>query len=327
MKIVCILLFCVCCPSFSQVSRIAFGSCNKHDLPQPLWPKILESKPDLWLWTGDIIYGDTDDMTELRSFYDLQKAQPGYQSLLSEVPVIGIWDDHDYGWRDAGKEYAFRKPSQQILLDFLDEPLDTARRKQEGIYTSHTYGKGKKSVKLILLDGRYHREMPDDNADPLGAVQWDWLAKELSNSQAAINFIVSGIQVLPTQHIYEKWENFPQARQRLFRLIAKSKAPGVIFLSGDRHIAELSKLDKTPSGYPFYEITSSGMTHSFAELEKEPNDLRLGNFYNKLHYGLVVIDWESKPVTVDLQIRGLDNKIVRSQKVGLDTLQTGPVGH
>jgi alkaline phosphatase D len=37
------------------LSRIAFGSCNKADKPQPLWQAILQSAPQLWIWTGDII--------------------------------------------------------------------------------------------------------------------------------------------------------------------------------------------------------------------------------------------------------------------------------
>ncbi len=34
------------------LERLAFGSCNKHDRPQPLWEPILKFKPDLWIWLG-----------------------------------------------------------------------------------------------------------------------------------------------------------------------------------------------------------------------------------------------------------------------------------
>ena len=37
---------------------IAFGSCNRDELPQPLWPVIAEENPDLWIWAGDNIYAD-----------------------------------------------------------------------------------------------------------------------------------------------------------------------------------------------------------------------------------------------------------------------------
>ena len=37
----------------STLSRIAFGSCNSEQKPQPLWPVIAQDKPSLWIWTGD----------------------------------------------------------------------------------------------------------------------------------------------------------------------------------------------------------------------------------------------------------------------------------
>ena len=37
---------------------IAFSSCNRDEVPQPLWPVIAEENPDLWIWAGDNIYAD-----------------------------------------------------------------------------------------------------------------------------------------------------------------------------------------------------------------------------------------------------------------------------
>lgn len=38
------------------LTRIAFGSCSKQYLEQRLWKKIVQSEPQLWLWTGDAVY-------------------------------------------------------------------------------------------------------------------------------------------------------------------------------------------------------------------------------------------------------------------------------
>ena len=46
-------------PAGSVVTRIAFGSCNKPELPQPLWPAITAFKPDVFVWLGDVVYADT----------------------------------------------------------------------------------------------------------------------------------------------------------------------------------------------------------------------------------------------------------------------------
>ena len=117
------------------------------------------------------------------------------------------------------------------------------RRNQEGLYTSYTFGPVGKQVKILLLDNRYHAGLPGPEADLLGEKQWQWLVGELSNSRAQIHLLVSGIQVLHEEHRSEKWANFPKDRSRLFDLIKHLKTPGVILISGDRHIHEIAKKD------------------------------------------------------------------------------------
>ncbi|HAX79500.1 MAG TPA: alkaline phosphatase [Cyanobacteria bacterium UBA11372] len=290
------------------ISRIAFGSCNKQEKPQPLWSTIISNKPDLWIWLGDNIYADTKNMKDMQRKYQLQKSNKDYQTLLQSTYAIGIWDDHDYGENNRGKEYSKKAESQQLFLDFLDEPENSPRRRQEGVYTAYNYGSGLNQVKVILLDVRYHKDAPGTDSDILGDKQWQWLENQLKTSKAAINLIASGIQIIPDQHKYEKWASFPQARKRLFDLIQNTKVPGVILLSGDRHFAEISKI-KLGNGYPLYEVTSSGLTHSWDNLDQEHNQYRQGNFFKSLNFGTIEIDWNSKPVKLKLQVRDRHNQI------------------
>ena len=73
----------------STLSRIAFGSCNCEQKPQPLWPFIAQDKPSLWIWTGDNIYADTKDPQIFRTKYDLQMAQPGYAAPADPRHTLG----------------------------------------------------------------------------------------------------------------------------------------------------------------------------------------------------------------------------------------------
>jgi alkaline phosphatase D len=107
---------------------IAFGSCNREDRPQPLWSVIARQKPDVFVWLGDDVYGDTDDMSVMRAKYEKQLANPLYRAFRTEVPIIGTWDDHDYGLNDGGREFRARAASQQAHLDFLGEPAHSPRR-------------------------------------------------------------------------------------------------------------------------------------------------------------------------------------------------------
>ena len=57
-----------------ELSTIAFGSCNHQHEAQPMWQHILENQPELWIWLGDNIYGDTEDMEVMAKKYQQQVA-------------------------------------------------------------------------------------------------------------------------------------------------------------------------------------------------------------------------------------------------------------
>ena len=313
------------------ITRISFGSCNDQTAPQPLWDPIRASKPDLWVWMGDNIYADTANMTALDSMYARQRRHPGYRALRTSTRVIGTWDDHDYGANDAGRTYPKRDSSQMHFLDFLDVPKNHPRRAREGVYSAHVYGPPGRRVKVILLDTRYHRApltrdplteqvyFPNEKGDILGDAQWEWLEKELRTSSAQIHLIGTSIQAVSSRHAWEKWANFPRARERLFRVLDQSNAPGVVLLSGDRHHAELSRHDEAID-YPLYELTASGLTHH-ASPGNEPNRHRVGPLVAALNYGLVTINWDAEPVTLQLQVQGTENETLLDHSIRLSELQ------
>jgi alkaline phosphatase D len=149
----------------------------------------------------------------------------------------------------------------------------------------------------------------------LGDAQWKWLENELKTSTARVNFIVSGIQFLPTEHVYEKWANFPQDREKLLNLIAKSGVQNPILMSGDRHIAEIMKLvdSRFPKG--LYEVTASGLTHTWSGIAEEKNSLRVSELVAKLNYGLASFDWAKDELLIE--IKGENGHIHAQQIISL----------
>jgi alkaline phosphatase D len=311
------------------LTRIAFGSCNRQNLDQPLWDDILAFDPQLWVWMGDNIYADTKDPAQFRAKYNQQLGVEAYRKLATSADVIGIWDDHDYGFNDSGSEYPLKKESKAEMYRFLGVPEEDPRRDYEGAYASYTYGSEGRQVKIILLDARYFRSplkadkqtdqryLPNATGTILGEAQWKWLEGELTNSEAEVHLIASGIQMIPTQHWFEKWANFPKERERLFELIQKTKPARPILLSGDRHIAEISRYQPQGVEQSIYEITSSGMTHVYEGIEEqgEPNQYRVAGPIGRLNYGQLIIDWDSDPIRVTARICGDSNKVYLEQVV------------
>lgn len=326
-------------PPGEPLRKLAFGSCANQNKPQPIWNAIAALRPDAFVFLGDNIYADTEDMETMKAKYEKLSAQPGLKRLRGQCKIFGTWDDHDYGLNDAGIEYSKKKESQQLFLDFFGVPADSPRRQQEGIYAAELFGPPGKRVQLILLDTRYFRsplkkrdgsnnwpaaEGPYvPNADPaatlLGDAQWKWLEEQLK-VPAELRIIASSIQVVPEDHGWEKWMNLPRERERLFKLLKETKAGGVIFLSGDRHLAEISMMD-AGLGFPLYDVTSSGMTEAAKRWRPlEPNRHRLGTMNFGDNFGLIAIDWEKPDPVVSLQIRDVEGDVRLSQKVPLSTL-------
>ena len=293
---------------------IAFGSCNKQYLKNELWDDIVDQKPDVWVWGGDIVYADTENMDTLRADYDVLLNDEGYKKVLTSTKVIGTWDDHDYGVGDGGEHFIAKKESEQMFLDFFKVPKNDKRRQQEGVYSSETMKTEKGSVKIILLDTRYFRTDLTISADStkryqpnkygegtlLGETQWQWLEHELKTSTADFNVIMSSIQVLSNEHGFEEWGNFPHEVDRLKQVIVDSKAKGVILLSGDRHFSEFSKETLPGLPYPLIDFTSSGLTHIYAGFHGEPNPYRVGVVIPKKSFGVLQFDFETRKVTMKM---------------------------
>ncbi len=335
----------------APLSRISFGSCAKQDQPQPIWEAIVAGQPELFVFLGDNIYGDSPDMDMLRAKYAMLNEQPGFKKLRQVCPVVATWDDHDYGKDDSGAEFTMRRESQQVFLDFLGIEKNDPRRTQEGVYWSKVYGPAGKRVQVILLDARYFRgplkkgydarepgegyrgkyaPNTDDVATVLGSAQWAWLAEQLK-IPAKVRVIGSSYQVLSNQHGSEMWGNFPKERERLFRLLRDSHAAGIVMISGDRHLAELATLSKSDPlgiGYPLHEVTSSSLnapsgnfTKAGVRFANEINPYRTGLTFFDVNYGNILIDWTAEDPVIRLQVCDEKGTVVLQQRNPLSDLQ------
>ncbi len=315
----------------SVITRLAFGSCAHQEKPQPIWESISKFYPNLFLLLGDNLYADTRDMGVMRAKYARFAANSAFQAFKKEVRILATWDDHDYGENDAGREYPHKEQSKQIFLDFFGEPANSPRRRREGVYEAYHFGPKGKRLQIILLDLRTFRtelkrrpmtrEMElahqgpyiannDPSASMLGAAQWTWLEGVLSQP-AEVRLIGSSIPFLSEGSGWETWDNMPKERQRMLDLLARKKIRNVVFVSGDTHWGEFSRLALSGRS-ELYEITSSGLTEVWGGVA--PNQRRLGVPYLGENFGSVQIEWLPHP-KIRLSLHKLDGAVASFREV------------
>jgi alkaline phosphatase D len=244
--------------------------------------------------------------------------QPGYQRLRIRAAVLATWDDHDYGINDGGAKYPMKAESQRAFMDFFAVPDSAPMRSRPGIYDAHIFGPEGQRVQVILLDTRYFRgpltrrpkgvkyDFPGHyvpstdttSSSMLGEAQWTWLEAQL-RQPAEVRLLVSSIQVIAEEHGWEKWANLPHELRDIH-------AEGVILLSGDRHLAEISRLDgDSPEGigYPLYDVTSSGLNRGGGGSDDEPNRYRIGTGnFRRNNFGKITIDWTVDDPLISLEV-------------------------
>lgn len=331
------------------VTKIAFGSCVDQDKPVPIFDTMAATKPDLLLLLGDNMYADLDKKLKvtpdvIREKYQQMAKVPGYIKLkAASGKILATWDDHDYGKNDAGAEWEHKDGAQKEFHDFFGTPADDPWRKQKGVYSAHIFGPAGKRVQVIMLDTRYFRSplkkgvfdpktritpyLPntDVGVTMLGDDQWKWLEEQLKKP-AEVRLLVSSIQVIPDEHPFEKWMNFPKEREKLYALLNSTGANGVLILSGDRHLAEIS-VDTKVLGYPLYDITSSGFNQASKNWRApEKNSYRVAGMPYGDNFGFMTIDWNGDDPRIAVQIRDEDGDATCGFKVRLSTLKgSGPV--
>eukprot|EP01061_Rhynchopus_euleeides_P017735 TRINITY_DN29394_c0_g1_i1.p1 TRINITY_DN29394_c0_g1~~TRINITY_DN29394_c0_g1_i1.p1 ORF type:complete len:431 (+),score=99.90 TRINITY_DN29394_c0_g1_i1:30-1295(+) len=278
--------------SAQPASRIAFGSCHSMRRARSggAFAWLQEYAPSRFFWTGDSVYVNTTDLEDLEAAYDNMTRFPDYATFVAQVGqanIDGTWDDHDYGVNDGGGEVPDKEERQNLFLRFLGKDGDARRRysRREGTYSLHVLqdpSESGKRVGVIVLDTRMHRDdhyvpafsrygrhLPFSaqlsalsrlvssffrlysEGDVLGAAQWAWLECVLQQHADLDGYVVvSSIQVTTSNPFVESWGHFPEAKRRLLQRL--EGLPGVAFVSGDVHFAEISRWN---------EMTSSGMTH------------------------------------------------------------------
>ena len=287
---------------FSDELRFGLGSCIHQDEPQPIWSAVKKDNLDGFIFLGDNVYGDSPSLKLNKMARAYKKQKNNFPAWLMEKDILAIWDDHDYGKNDGGSEYNLKKEAQELFLEFWDIPSDDIRQSREGIYFDVIKSLDDMKIHIIGLDTRYFRselkgskssykDNTDNDATVLGKPQWKWLTSSLEKDSDLV-ILLTSIQLLATEHRFEKWSNFSLERKRLIDLIESSNKQ-VVVISGDRHRGGIYQYNN------IYEITSSSMNKPVKGAETDA--LLIGKTHYEENYGIISINTDSSQIQLDLK--------------------------
>jgi alkaline phosphatase D len=240
-----------------------------------VFESIVSAEPDMMLWLGDNVYLREVDFQSYSGYlyrYTHTRTLPEMQELLKACPNYAIWDDHDYGPNDADASWIHRDWAQEAFKTFWANPSYGAPSGANNIATAFRFN----DVEFFLLDNRsqrIHHNNRTQDIHVLGDEQIDWLIAALNKSKAPFKMVAVGGQFLNTVDRHENMANFPE-RQEIIDRIEEEHIHGVVFLTGDRHCTDMSRIE-LEGGAVIHDLTVSPLTSSAYDNSDEPNDLRV----------------------------------------------------
>ncbi|HUR66961.1 MAG TPA: alkaline phosphatase D family protein [Chitinophagaceae bacterium] len=318
------------------------GSCSYFNQPEfdrpgipygkdsSIFEVMAKERSAFMLWLGDAWYTrEVDYYSEWglwnRASHD--RALPILQNFLKAMPHVAIWDDHDYGPNDIGKNYILKEASRKVFNSYFCNA--SAGEKGEGIYTMQSWG----DADIFMTDDRWWRSadkmkdsingFPNPEKEMLGRQQMEWLKNSLLYSSAVFKIIVVGSQVLNPVSPFDCWWNYPAEYNEMMDFLKENKITGVVFLTGDRHHSEIIKVDR-PGTYPLYDITVSPLTsgtHSFGGPEKN-NPYRIVGIDEEQNYGKFSFSGPRGNRTLTVTFYGLKGNKLADWSVNEKNLKT-----
>ncbi|MCB0513144.1 MAG: alkaline phosphatase D family protein [Bacteroidetes bacterium] len=278
--------------------------------------KILESmaqdSANYMLWLGDNIYYIFEKNSPKRQLKrNIQvRLNKKMSTFLNSKEQYAIWDDHDYGSNNSGADFKHKNSSLNVFQQFWPNPI----HEQLNYYTFQ-----KEDVQFFMLDDRFYK----DDTLALGRQQLDWLIYHLRQSDATFKIIAIGTQALNKSGTHECLYNAKEEFDKLMLSINQYKINGIFFITGDRHFAELVKMDSI-IGYPLHDFTTSPI--SMYPLKKKASEIMSnpnieGTYYNKNNYAKISFSGIGQDRKCIISLKGRNGETIWNYTILVKELQ------
>ncbi len=317
---------------------VAVGSCNyindePYDRPgkpygggYEIFRSIAAASPEVMVWLGDNCYLREPDVGSRASVlyrYTHSRAVAELQPLLAMCSHYMIWDDHDFGPNDSSRGFRDKVVTREAFELFTANPTYGIPERPRLISTSFEWG----DAEFFLTDDRTDRAPNTRQTGErpyLGKEQVRWLIDALVTSEATFKFVCVGNQVLnpAAGPEIETYGHYATEQKELLEAIRAEGIRGVIFLTGDRHHTELTRMPREGT-YPLYDLTTSPLTAGPSGRGKnEKNPWRVdGTLLAERNFAFLRFSGPREERVLTLQVRRTDGSVAWEQRIEAKELQ------
>jgi hypothetical protein len=303
-------------PSGPGSFTFGFASCATTGSQHSVFQTIRSHSLDFFIHTGDFQYEDiyVNDINRFRTAYEAVLASPAQAALYREVPLVYMWDDHDFGPNNSDSTAPGRPAARYVYQEYVPHyPLAFG---SGNISINHSFAVGR--VFFIICDSRSARSpaYATDNSQKtmLGNAQKAWFKQQLLMANGKYPLIV-WVNTLPWIGTTgdDGWYLYTNERREIANFIKENNIRGICQLSGDAHMLAID--DGTNSDY----ATGGGAgfpVMQAAAMDRSPS-LKGGPYSEGAYpgagqFGLMsVIDYGDSIITVNWSGRNAaDNEVV-----------------
>lgn len=163
--------------------QFAFASCAHTGSTSDVFDRIRENRPLFFLQMGDFHYLDiqTNSRARFRAAYDTVLASPQQSEMYRHIPLVYMWDDHDFGGNNSNRRAPTLEAARLTYEEYV--PHYPLAFPQDGAL-GHSFSVGR--VKFIVTDLRSQRDPAPAKDTPkktmMGEAQKEWFKQELLQS-------------------------------------------------------------------------------------------------------------------------------------------------
>lgn len=221
---------------------VAATSCLGGNEPLPNMSRAAEQAPDLGLLLGDIVYADAaTNLEEYRAYWDEVMRWQGQADFVGGMGVVATWDDHEVTNNYVRSE--LQEGRFQDALTAFRESMPQSLGPSGGVWRRQSWGA---ILDVFVLDVRSERDPAA--ALYIGAEQEQWLLDGLRDSSAAFKLVLTTVPITDYTDFIgdiqaeDRWQGWPEQRDRVLRAIDEAGVEGLLWLAGDVHFAAVSSL-------------------------------------------------------------------------------------